>query len=85
MQATITSANHEIRVEVSKVHEGQIVTPVVSARRENNGLRVSVYWYDASDQTHIRPAAFERGSDTRADRAAADAWLRAQGVSASLL
>jgi hypothetical protein len=80
-----TNANHEIKVEVSKFHDGQIVTPVVSARRENNHLRVSVYWYDASDQTHKHPASFERPADTVRARREADAWLREQGISASLL
>jgi len=80
-QRGVGHVDHDLTVRLSKFHDGQIVTPVVSARIRAGVLKVDLYWYDASDQTRIRPATFSVAHCGPEARREATEWLRGHGVS----
>lgn len=67
-----------LRVAISNWHNGQIVVPVVSAKRVRGSqygtVEVALYWLDRSDNEHLRPASF---AGKTAD---AEKFLQSQGV-----
>ena len=75
MSTAKTTSAPELKCAISNYHNGQIVYPVVTVAAAGRGhVTVDLYWYDSSDQTHLRPGSF------RGPRADAERWLMDQGV-----
>lgn len=68
-----------LQVAISRFHQGQIVTPTVTATVKGVGrkqaIHVDLYWLDRSDNTRIKPASCDCHTADEAER-----FLMAQGV-----
>lgn len=66
----------DIRIRLSQFHDGQTVTPVVTAQQQKFGrVAVQLYWHDASDNTHLRAC-----STVAKSLRDAEVWIGKQGV-----
>lgn len=64
-----------LKVHISDCHNGQIVTPVVLARRAGRErCKVVLSWFDASDRTYYEATEFT------GTIIAAEKWIIKQGV-----
>ena len=72
-----------MRVEISRYHDGQIVTPYCYAERVKNGWRLTSGWIDASYGT-LRSYDHRERSRVFRSSCAAERWLADQGIRAGV-